>query len=138
MYFTVNTACVNYLHKFPNLTESLEFLIIKNKTAFEQNLSISLNISKFYSTLLTASRNLKEFINSYTNRKEIFNLQERHDNMKVKLNTNKYFFPGSYIVDIFLLITVIILLLATTLTVYLLCKHKKLCICRFLILFDNM
>ena len=126
MYFTVNTAFVNYLHKFPNLTESLEFLIIKNKTAFEQTLPISLNISKFYSTLLTASRNLKEFINSYTNHKEIFNLQERHDNMKVKLNTNKYFFPGSYIVDIFLFITVIILLLATTLIVYLLCKHKKL------------
>ena len=34
MYFTVNTAFVNYLDKFPNLTESLEFPIIKNKTTF--------------------------------------------------------------------------------------------------------
>ena len=32
MYFTVNTAIVNYLDQFPNLTESLEFLIIRNKT----------------------------------------------------------------------------------------------------------
>ena len=87
---------------------------------------ISLNISKFDSTLLTASSNLKEFINSYTNDKEIFYLQERHDNMNVKLNTNKNFFSDNYIVDIFLFITVIISLLATTLTVYLLCKHKKL------------
>ena len=55
MYFTVNTALVNYLDKFPNLTESLEFLIIKNKTTFEQILPISLNISKFDSTLLNAS-----------------------------------------------------------------------------------
>ena len=47
MYFTVNTAFVNYLDKFPNLTESLEFLIIKNKTTFEQTLPISLNISEF-------------------------------------------------------------------------------------------
>ena len=36
MYFTVNTAFVNYLDKFPSLTESLEFPIIKDKTTFEQ------------------------------------------------------------------------------------------------------
>ena len=74
MYFTVNTAFVNYLDKFPNLTESLEFPIIRDKTTFEQTLLISLNISKFDPTLLTASNDLKEFINSYTNQKEIFDL----------------------------------------------------------------
>ena len=75
--------------------------------------------------LLTASADLKEFINSYTNQKEIFDLQQRHDeNMKV--NTNKNFFSDNYIMDIFIFISAIILLLATTLTVYLLCKHKKL------------
>ena len=42
MYFTVNTAFVNYLDKFPDLTESLEFPIIRNKTTFEQILPISL------------------------------------------------------------------------------------------------
>ena len=36
MYFSVNIAFGNYLDKFPNLTESLEFPIIRNKTAFEQ------------------------------------------------------------------------------------------------------
>ena len=81
-YFTVNTAFVNYLDKFPNLTESLEFLVIKNRTTFEQTLPISLNISKFDQTLLTASTNLKEFIKSYANYKEIFDLQERHDSME--------------------------------------------------------
>ena len=40
--------------------------------------------------------------------------------------TNKNFFSENYIIDAFLFITVIISLLATTLTVYLLCKHKKL------------
>ena len=53
MYFTVNTAFINCLDQFPHLTESLELPIIKNKTTFEQILS--LNISKFDSTLLTAS-----------------------------------------------------------------------------------
>ena len=38
IYFTVNTAFVNYLDRYPNLTESLEFSIIRNKTAFEQTL----------------------------------------------------------------------------------------------------
>ena len=126
MYFTVNTACVNDLDKFPNLTESLEFQIIRNKTTFEQILPISLNISQFDPTLLTASSELKEFINSYTNHREIFDLHERHDNTEIKLNTNKNFFSNNYIMDIFLFITAIISLLATTLTVYLLCKHKKL------------
>ena len=124
--FTVNTAFVNYLDKFPNLTESLEFPIIRNKTTFEQTLPISLNISKFGPTLLTASSDLKEFINSYTNHKDIFDLKEWHDNMEVKLNTNKNVFSDNYMMDIFLFITGIISLLATALTLYLLCKHKKL------------
>ena len=72
MYFTVNTAFVNYLDMFPNLTESLEFLVIKNWTTFEQTLPISLNISRFDKMLLTASTDVKEFINSYTNHKEKF------------------------------------------------------------------
>ena len=126
MYSAVNTAFVNYLEKFLNLTESLEFLIIKSKTTFEQILLISLNFSKFDTTLLSASSDLKEFIHSYTNEKEIFDLQERHDSMELELNTNKNFFSDNYIVDIFLFITVIISLLATTLTVNLLCKPKKL------------
>ena len=41
------------------------------------------------------------------------------------LNTSKNFFSDKYIVDIFVFISAIILLLTTTLTVYLLCKHKK-------------
>ena len=46
--------------------------------------------------------------------------------MELKLNTNKNFFSDNYIIDIFLFINAIISLLATTLTIYLLCKHKKL------------
>ena len=35
MYFTVNTAFVNYLDRFPNLTEYLEFLVIKKQNHFQ-------------------------------------------------------------------------------------------------------
>ena len=106
------------------MTESLKFLVVKARTTFEQTLPISLNISKFNPTLLVASSNLKEFIHSYTNHQEIFDLQERHDN--TELNTNKNFFSDKYIMDVFMFISMIISLLTTILTVYLLCKHKKL------------
>ena len=46
--------------------------------------------------------------------------------MELELNTYKNFFSDNYVVDIFLFITVTISLLARTLTLYLLCKHKKL------------
>ena len=90
MYFTVNTTFTNYLDQFLNLTESLEFPIIKSKTTFEQTLPISLNVSKFDSNLLTASSTLKDFIHQYTHKKGISDLQERHDN--TALITNKDFF----------------------------------------------
>ena len=124
MNFTVNTAFVNYLDQFLNLTESHEFPIIKNKTTFEQTLPLSLNVSKFDSTLLTVSSDLQDFIHQYTSDKEIFDLQERYDS--TELITNKNIFSENYIIDVFLFITVMISLLTTTLTVYLLCKHKKL------------
>ena len=108
MYFTVNTAFINYIDTFPNLTESLEFPIIRNKTIFEQTLPISLNVSEFDPILLTASSDLEEFINSYTKNKDTFDFQGRHDSMEVKLSTNKNFFSDNYIVDIFLFITAIL------------------------------
>ena len=91
---------------------------------FEQTLPISLNVSKFDPTLLTASSNIKEFINSCTSHKEIFDLQERYNN--TESNTNKNFFSDNYIVEIFMFISAIISLLATILTIHFLCEHKKL------------
>ena len=47
IYFMVNTDFLNYLNQIDNLTESLRFPILQNKTTFKQTLPISLNISKF-------------------------------------------------------------------------------------------
>ena len=102
MYFTLNTAFVNYLNQFDNLTETLEILIIKNKTTFKQILPISLNMYTFDSDLLTAPRNLKDFIHQYNCKKEIFDLNERHDKSRVSdLMTTKNFFSNNYIVYVF-------------------------------------
>ena len=124
MYFMVNTAFVNYLGQFTNLTESLKFQIIQKKTTFKQTLPVSLNVSKFDSDLLTAPRILRDFIDQYNHNKEIFDLNERYD--ITDLTTNKHFFSNNYIVDIFLFITAVISLLVTTLAIYLPCKYKKL------------
>ena len=124
MYSMVNTAFIYNLDQFPNLTECLEFPIIKSKTAFKQTLPISLNMSKFDSNLLTASSNLKDVIHQYTHKKGVFDMIERHDN--TALITNKKFFSDNYVIDVFLFIAAIISLLATIVTIYLLCKHKKL------------
>ena len=121
MYFTMNTPFANYLDMFPNLTESMQFPLLKNRTTYKQAFPINLNITGFDKTLLNAPTNLKDFINSYTKNKEIFGLQERHDT--TILNINKNFFSNNHIVNIF--ISTIISLISTTLTIYLLCKHKK-------------
>ena len=123
IYFMINTAFANYLDMFPNFTESLEFPIIKNRTTYKQILPINLNISGFDKTLLYAPTNLKDFINTYTRNKEIFDLQERHETIISDISKN--FFPNNHIVDIFVFISSIISLTSTTLTIYLLCKHKK-------------
>ena len=62
MYIMMNTAFVNYLEQFDNLTETLKFPILKNKTTFKQTLHLSLNISNLDSELLTTPRKPKDFI----------------------------------------------------------------------------
>ena len=123
MYFTIKMTFANYLEMFPNFTESLQFPLIKNRTTYEQILAVNLSISGFDKTLLHASTNLKDFINSYTKKKEIFDLQERH--VTTVLKSSKKFFSNNHIIDVFMFISSIISLISTTLIIYLLCKHKK-------------
>ena len=106
---------------FPNFTESLQVPLIKKRTTYEQILPINLSISGFDKTLLHVSTNLKDFIKGHTMKKEIFDVQERHET--TILDTSKNFFSNNHIVDIFMFISSIISLTSTTLTIYLFCKH---------------
>ena len=101
-YFMVNTAFVNYLDTLDNLTDSLKFPILLNRTTHKQTLPISLKPPVFNSELLTAPKTLKDFIHQFHHKKEIFDMLESHMNMKLEL-PNKNFFFNNYIVDIFLL-----------------------------------
>ena len=68
---------------------------------------------------------LKHFIYQSQHKKAIFDLKEMHKNNDLEL-ANKNFSFDNYTVDIFLLVTVIISLVVTTIVMYLLCKHMKL------------
>ena len=124
MYFTVNTVFVNYIDQF-NLMETLKFPILTNKTTSKYTLPIFLNDTRFDETLLSAPQTLKEYISQYKQKKEIFNLKERHDTTNIE-SPNKIFFTNNLIVDIFVFTAAIILAIATLIILYLLCKHNKL------------
>ena len=63
MYFTVNTAFVNYPDK---LTESLKFPILLNWTTHKQTLPISLQSLDFNSNLFIAPKSLKVFVHQFS------------------------------------------------------------------------
>ena len=70
----VNKAFVNYLDQFDNLTDSLEHAnpqVLMEKTTVQQTLPVSLNASKFDSTLPTVPQRLKNFVHQYCKKKEI-------------------------------------------------------------------
>ena len=124
IYFTINMAFANYLDMFPNLTDS--FHLIKDRTIYKQPFPINLGIPDFDRSLLHVPTNLKNFVQEYTENKEIFDLEERHVSTIKSLNhSNKHFFSNNYIVDIFMFASSVILLMSTTLIVYLFCKHKQ-------------
>ena len=67
MYFTVNLAFADYLEQ---LNESIKIPIERNWTYYRQTLPISLESFQINSSLLWASKTLKDFINSITRRTE--------------------------------------------------------------------
>ena len=125
MYFTVNLAFTNYINQF-NLTEELEAPIITNKTTLEFTLPIFLNETTIDNTLFSAPLTLKEYVNQYKHDLGIFDLKERHDIEEIeKENANKNFF-NSQVVKIYKFVVAIILIIATVVKIYTICKHNKL------------
>ena len=68
MCFTINVAFIN----FDNLSDSLTFLILLNRTIYEQILEIYLKTFKFEPELLKAPTTLKEFAYQFKYKKEFF------------------------------------------------------------------
>ena len=123
MYFTINNAFTNYLNKF-NLTEELEIPVFTNKSTLEITLLAFLNKTKFDESLLSAPLTLKAYIAQYKQDKEIFDLKERHDIDKLEKEFAKNVF-NSQVVTIFKFVVAIILIIATVVTIYAICKHNK-------------
>ena len=121
MHFTINLVFTNYLDMIPNLTDSLP--IIKDRMRYEQPLPLNLSIPYFYNSLRHRPTKLKDFMNSYINDKENFNLQQRHAIETNTFTSNKNFF-STHIVNIFMFTSSIISIITIMLVIYLFCKHK--------------
>ena len=104
MYFMVNTVFVNYFDSLNNLTDSLKTLFLLNMTTYKQTLPISLPPSEFDSKLSTAPKTLKDFVHQIQQKKEIFYLQERHNNMELELPNKNFFFNNSILYVFFCLL----------------------------------
>ena len=100
VYFMVNTTFVNYLHGLDNVTDSLKFPILLNRTTYEQTLPISLESFDLKSDLLRAPKTLKDFAHQFQHKREIFDLQERQNYNDLDLPSKNFFF-NNYTVDIF-------------------------------------
>ena len=126
MYFTVNTAFINYIDQF-NLTKELTFPILTNKPTSEHTLPIFLNDMSFDKTLLSTPQTLKEYISQYKQKQENFDLKERHDIDDIDIESpNKNFFTNDVILDIFVFTVAIISAITTLIILYLLCKYNTL------------
>ena len=67
---------------------------------------------------------LKDFFHQFHHKKEIFDLQKRHNNGLDLANKSSFF--NNYTIDVFLFVTAIILLMVTPKVLYIICKHTKL------------
>ena len=81
----VNKAFGNSLDQLDNLTDSLNVLILMDKTTFQHILPISFNASKFDSKFSTAPKTLEDFVYQYQKKGKIFDLKERYINMNLEL-----------------------------------------------------
>ena len=122
MYFTINLAFTNYLDMLPNMTDSVP--LIKDKTWYEQPLSIHLNIPHYDNSLYYRPTRLRDFMTNYfNNSEEIFDLQQRQAMESPTFSTSKNFFFNQ-IVNIFMFASSIISVITITIVIYLFCKHK--------------
>ena len=106
--------------------DSLDAPILQNLKTHEQVLPISLQSLESNSSLPQVPEMLKDFVNRYKHKKEIFDLQKGHiddDN----LDSNKMSFFSCYIIDIFLFfITALMSLIVSSIVIYIVYKHVKL------------
>ena len=120
MYYTVNTAFMNYFDSLIENSEidKLDMHISQNWTTKEQVFAISLQTSEFDTNLLKAPKTLKDLVKQYK--------QKRHILDKFNKDNNKCSLFNNIIMDIFLFIAAIISLLATIAIIDLVCKCTKL------------
>ena len=67
---------------------------------------------------------MKDLVHQFQHKKETFDLQKRHNNYLDLAKKHSYF--SNYTIDIFLFVTAIILVVVTSIFLYIIHKHAKL------------
>ena len=105
----------------PNLKDSLP--IIKDRMRYKQPSSLNLSIPHFDNSLRHRPTKLKDYMHSYINDREIFDLQQRHATETDTFTSNKNFF-SNHIVNIFMFTSSVMSIITIMLVAHLFCKHK--------------
>ena len=86
--------------------------------------NLHLSVPHFDYSLRYRPTKLKDYMNSYSNDKEIFDLQQRHITESDTFTSNKNFF-SNHILNIFMFTSSIISIITIMLIIHLFCKHKQ-------------
>ena len=120
MYYTANTAFMNYLDNLIEQSEieKLDMHIFKNWTTEQQVFQMALQTSEFDTKLLQVPKALKDLVRQHKQKGQLLE--------KSKNGNNRKSFFNNIITDIFLFIAAILSMLATAAIIHLVCKHTKL------------
>ena len=119
MYFTVHLAFLDHLSELNN--EIIEMLIERNSMHEKQILPISLESFEINSSLLQATKSLKEFINQYQEKRNM-HLQRENGNNNSKFKA----FITSFITDVIGFTAAFLTVIVTLVIIYILTGQSKL------------
>ena len=119
MFFTVNLTFLDHL---TDLTEIINTLIDRNWMHEKQLLPISLESFEINSSLLQASKMLRDYIRQYQEHNRKMHLQKQSDSTNSKFKS----FISSFIADIIGFSTALLTVLITLVIVYIIAGHSKL------------
>ena len=118
MHFAVNLAFVNYLDQ---LNEMIDTPIIRNWTNQKQILPISLESFEINTSLLQASKTLREFVSQYKENRKMMNVQKGENQDK-----NSKMFISSFIMDVLVFTAALLTVVIMFIIIYILSGQSKL------------
>ena len=117
MYFTVNLAFVDYLEE---LYKTIDIPIERNLANYRQTLPISLEAFQINSSLLQATKSLKDFVNQYQESRKMNIQKQKNQNSSIKT------FINSLVTDVLVFTAALPTVAITFIIIYIITGQSKL------------